>query len=129
MSRADTCTWNVAKRDGYGTDFTTSCGLHPRLDSPIEVGFSPSPTAKDAGKYCSNCGGKIVEGRKDPLPEAYTFKEWKRKGYVVNKGEKSTGRNDDGVATFTKRQVKWSAPAYSGDYYDLDDFYDDGDRW
>jgi hypothetical protein len=125
----DNCTWDVTAKDGYGTNFRTSCNQSVRLDGAIEVGWSPSPTAKDAGKYCSNCGGKIIEGRTSPAEEAHTFKEWKARGYMVKRGEKATGRNQDGAATFTKKQVKWYTPMYNGDYYDLDDFYDDGDRW
>lgn len=35
----------------------------------------------------------------------HTFDEWNRKGYRVLRGEKATGRNGDGVPTFTSDQV------------------------
>lgn len=35
-----------------------------------------------------------------------TFDEWKATGYQVKKGEKATGRNDEGKATFRRTQVK-----------------------
>lgn len=35
-----------------------------------------------------------------------TFDEWKAKGYHVIKGQKATGRNSKGVATFMSSQVK-----------------------
>ena len=40
----------------------------------------------------------------DPDP-GRTFDEWNRKGYRVLRGEKATGRNGDGVPTFTSDQV------------------------
>lgn len=36
----------------------------------------------------------------------YTFDEWKSKGYIVIKGEKSKSRNNDNKATFTEFQVE-----------------------
>lgn len=44
--------------------------------------------------------------------QAKTFDEWKSAGFVVNKGQKATGRNAAGKATFTSDQVK---QAYFGD--------------
>lgn len=35
-----------------------------------------------------------------------TFNEWKAKGFHVKRGQKATGRNAAGVATFTKAQVE-----------------------
>ena len=34
-----------------------------------------------------------------------TYDEWNRKGFRVIRGEKATGRNGDGVPTFTSDQV------------------------
>lgn len=41
---------------------------------------------------------------KDDKP-GHTFDEWNRKGFRVVRGEKATGRNGDGVPTFTSDQV------------------------
>lgn len=38
--------------------------------------------------------------------KALTYDEWKAAGYQVMKGEKSTGRNKKGQATFTREQVQ-----------------------
>jgi len=35
-----------------------------------------------------------------------TYDEWRTLGYVVSRGEKSTGRNAQGLATFTRDQVE-----------------------
>jgi len=37
--------------------------------------------------------------------KAKTYDEWRELGYQVRKGEKSTGRNKDNRATFTRDQV------------------------
>lgn len=39
-----------------------------------------------------------------------TFKEWKAEGYHVMKGQKSTGRNTQGEATFSQKQVERNSP-------------------
>lgn len=38
--------------------------------------------------------------------KACTYDEWRELGYFVMKGEKATGRNAKGVATFTRDQVE-----------------------
>ncbi len=38
--------------------------------------------------------------------KSLTFDEWKAAGFRVRKGEKATGRNHQGQATFTRDQVK-----------------------
>ena len=38
--------------------------------------------------------------------KALTYNEWRDAGYTVMEGEKSTGRNKDDVATFTRDQVE-----------------------
>lgn len=48
--------------------------------------------------------------------KAKTYEEWKDLGYQVQKGEKSTGRNKEGKATFTRSQVKERE-----EYDDMDD--------
>lgn len=54
-----------------------------------------------------------------------TFDEWKAKGYHVIKGEKATGRNDKGKATFTQKQV-----CHNHSYGDDDgDPEDDYNQW
>ena len=35
-----------------------------------------------------------------------TFEEWRVLGYVVSRGQRSTGRNAQGLATFTRDQVE-----------------------
>jgi hypothetical protein len=37
--------------------------------------------------------------------EGLTYDQWKADGYQVVRGEKATGRNADGVPTFTEDQV------------------------
>lgn len=65
---------------------------------------------------------------------AKTFKQWITCGFVVNKGQKATGRNSAGIPTFTRDQVKLLSNPEPGDYdYDEDQYYDDyfldcGDR-
>jgi len=44
--------------------------------------------------------------------KAKTFDEWKSAGFRVRRGEKATGKNKQGVPTFTRDQV------------DDDDFFD-----
>ena len=44
--------------------------------------------------------------------KAKTFDDWKAGGFRVRKGEKATGRDKQGVPTFTREQV------------DEDDFFD-----
>lgn len=61
-----------------------------------------------------------------------TFKQWKAQGYHVVKGEKATGRNAEGVATFNEEQVYPNGP-YGDEDYDADEqiadyIYDIGDR-
>ena len=63
-----------------------------------------------------------------------TFDEWKAEGWQVQKGEKATGHNDKGKATFAPSQVKRAGRRLrqkhlSGDYYDMDDYQADYDRW
>ena len=53
--------------------------------------------------------------------KAKTYDEWRELGYQVQKGEKSTGRNKDGKATFNRSQVEERE-----EYDDMDDdFYMD----
>ena len=40
--------------------------------------------------------------------KAKTYDEWRELGYQVCRGERSTGRNKDGKATFTREQVEES---------------------
>ena len=53
--------------------------------------------------------------------KAKTYDEWRDLGYQVQKGEKATGQNKDGKATFTRSQVE------EREIYDDmdDDFYMD----
>jgi len=46
--------------------------------------------------------------------KARTYDDWKLLGYHVIKGERATGRNSSGVATFTREQVE--------EYFDIDRF-------
>ena len=41
----------------------------------------------------------------EPDKEAHTYEEWQRLGEQVAKGETATGRNADGVPTFTADQL------------------------
>ena len=52
-----------------------------------------------------------------------TFDEWLIRGYRVKKGEKATGRNDEGRATFTRAQVE-DAYAPMPKLHALDDLND-----
>lgn len=58
-----------------------------------------------------------------PNIEARTYDEWKRLGAQVAKGETATGRNANGVPTFTINQLR----DYDEDPFDADevitDFY------
>lgn len=45
-----------------------------------------------------------------------TYKEWKAKGFHVIKGQKATGRNKEGVATFTDKQVTINWVGDGADY-------------
>lgn len=38
--------------------------------------------------------------------KAKTYDEWKELGYQVRRGEKSSGRDRSGAATFTREQVE-----------------------
>ncbi len=57
-----TCVYTKQKIDGYGTDWTTSCGHAVRCESSINVGFSFDPLPNEDGKYCHYCG-KLIELR------------------------------------------------------------------
>ena len=48
-----------------------------------------------------------------------TFDQWNRKGYRVVRGEKATGRNGDGVPTFTSDQVVYADD--ERDHYAIED--------
>ena len=39
------------------------------------------------------------------MMKTHTYKEWKSLGFQVTRGEKSTGRNANGEATFKETQV------------------------
>lgn len=57
---------------------------------------------------------KMPQNKDDGL----TFDQWKRDGYSVQRGEKATGRNGDGVPTFTHDQVQdsnWDVGGNDGD--------------
>jgi len=56
--------------------------------------------------------------------KAKTFDEWKALGYHVIKGEQHTGRNKDGICTFTREQVE-EHDEYEDDYLDRDDYLGD----
>ena len=45
-----------------------------------------------------------------------TYREWQKEGFQVRKGEKSIGRNSDGVAVFSEAQVDWAD--YGDEDYD-----------
>jgi hypothetical protein len=40
-----------------------------------------------------------------PVQDGLTYDQWRANGYQVMRGEKATGRNGDGVPTFTEDQV------------------------
>jgi hypothetical protein len=52
--------------------------------------------------------------------KARTYDEWKAEGFQVQKGEKATGRNAQGKATFLPSQV---------DYIPGDEDYDGDDQF
>lgn len=57
------------------------------------------------------------------MSKARTWNEWKDRGYHVVKGQRATGRNAEGVATFTRDQVAKTPPrgyAYPDKTYGLD---------
>lgn len=54
--------------------------------------------------------------------KAKTYDEWRELGYQVQEGEKATGRNAAGKATFTRNQVEEREI-----YPDLDDDWGDRD--
>lgn len=56
-------------------------------------------------------------------PEYFTWEEWRIRGYVINKGMKSTLRNKDNIPLFSEFQVKLK-PMRRCDYSDDLD-YDD----
>lgn len=61
-----------------------------------------------------------------------TFDGWKARGYSVIKGQKSTGRNREGKATFSRAQVTDSRQGNEDDLYEDDWMFQDpdiGDRW
>lgn len=63
----------------------------------------------------------------------WTYDQWKEAGYQVRKGEKSTGRNEFGKATFSFDQVDEDQEYDfdNGEYEDNWMFIDPdmGDRW
>jgi hypothetical protein len=48
-----------------------------------------------------------------------TFDEWSKKGFFIIKGEKSIGKNEEGIAVFSEEQVG------EHDWYEMD--IDEGD--
>lgn len=63
----------------------------------------------------------------EPVIEVFTFDEWKARGFHVNKGEKSTSRNADGVCVFTRQQVSENTKKYTLREYDNYDYEFDHD--
>ena len=72
----------------------------------------------------------------DILQITRTFDEWIEKGYVVKKGSKSIGRNDQGTPIFNRTQVRsipgtWNGIPLShpvfGSFDDCDQFMDSSD--
>lgn len=58
--------------------------------------------------------------------EKKTYAEWKASGFQVNRGEKASGRNIDGAATFSRNQVKilvkeYRSPRDNFNSFDHDD--------
>lgn len=63
----------------------------------------------------------------DPTDKkAKTFDQWKKEGYSVAYGEKATGRNGDGVPTFTEDQVVWVDGDDDFSEYDRRPYHDPG---
>lgn len=76
---------------------------------------------------CAECGGTCRHSELAQLPDsggwrtlacpachstqvtkmkAKTYDEWRELGYYVQKGQKATGRNREGIPTFTREQVE-----------------------
>lgn len=47
-------------QDGDPAIWETACGKQVRCEAPMEVGLGFPPLPNEHGKFCSNCGGKIV---------------------------------------------------------------------
>jgi len=60
------------------------------------------------------------------MSHLHTFDEWKSMGKSVIKGQKSVGRNSDGICVFSEKQVQDSrGSTYYADSYAADGtFYD-----
>ena len=58
------------------------------------------------------------------IPRNATFDEWKKLGFHVNKGEKSTQRNELGLATFNYLQVSENIYEFPDDMDDYIDRFD-----
>ena len=63
---------------------------------------------EDAERYHKHLKCKIYvwKQKKEMICTNLTYEQWNAEGFYVMKGEKSTGRNEDGVATFSKEQVQ-----------------------
>lgn len=59
-----------------------------------------------AESEAKKAAAKKAREEDDDDGEAHTYDEWKELGYHVIRGEKATGRNSKGVATFTEDQVE-----------------------
>lgn len=59
----------------------------------------------------------------EPDTEAHTYDEWQRLGEQVAKGETATGRNADGVPTFTIEQLVDEEDGFEQIFSDHHDLY------
>lgn len=74
---------------------------------PLPAGFHNNNPLADRIQEIGNQKKKEKEKKEKKFNEKkpHTFQEWSDNGFRVMKGQKSTGRNDVGVATFTRNQV------------------------
>lgn len=83
----------------------------------IKLGVRQKMSKKIKGKTCCTCKCTCQK------EESKTYDEWKALGRQVTIGEKSTGRNKDGKATFKRSQT--STTVYRRKPWDYMDFDND----
>lgn len=126
-----TCDYDFIEIGSRGYSWTSGCGKPILYMSPLGQGeaFPPLPTDNGA-IFCTFCGKKIklktVKPIKQPTSRPVkpppapkpprgglhidenhdTYDGWQGKGYQVQRGEKSIGRNTEGLALFHRNQTK-----------------------
>ena len=145
-----TCNYDFIEIGFRGNKWISGCKKEILYVTPLGVGEAVPPLPTDNGaRFCTFCGKKIkLTSRKpkqypappkaterppkpDPLPrpvrvleigkEFNSYEGWQALGYQVQRGEKSMGRNIQGLALFHISQTKEIQDKFLYNWFDADD--------